>query len=149
MFANLDWQSILYYVIAIVGVGLVIWGALWYARKNSDASNQLTFVKMIMETLSYLMSFMTFPNVEIVKKVIKYVIQAINMAIQVAKESYTDITEYKEFIFNKAKEICAEEGITVDETIEAAIRQAIDFILMNFTKKDLTIASAPNWKSLL
>jgi len=125
-------MDILYSVLILAGIFAIGFAGVYFKKKYNVKDSDLEMFQLILKMSDHVVA--TFNQIKYkgeISKIMKYVIEAIDFVLE-----YEDIEEHelimkKDLIMVKTREICAREGIELDDELFEIIDESIDFAINN------------------
>lgn len=118
----------LIYTSILLGVFLVAFGGLYLKKKFNIHKEDMEFMALVLSTVDYITSKTTFTYKVAISNVVQYIIQAIEFIDMY--EDIEDETTKKQKVKETALQICADNGIEVDDKFVVIVDDIIDYILL-------------------
>jgi hypothetical protein len=119
-------EILIYIGILLVVAGIVI-ESIYLIHKYNITKNELNFVGLVLKLVDYIVGKFEFQYKNSVSQIVNYTLEAVSIVSEL--KDTNDNEQIQISIFEKAKEICMENGIDVDEGIETIIYEIVSYII--------------------
>lgn len=125
-------MEFLIYIGILLIVALFAIGIICLTRKYDITRQELEFVTIVLQLVEHVSKQFKFEYQHHVSRVMGYVVQAAQLAERLINIDGEDCEQVKIIIFDKAKEICLNEGLEIDAELEAMLDSAVTFLIENY-----------------
>jgi len=125
-------MDILVYMGILIGIVGIITLGIYLIKKFNVKTQELDFAILVIDLVNYITCKFEFKYKEGAGVIMRYTVEALKLVLKYDTLDNKDYETKIDLIFDKAKTVCEDNGISVDNELETILYNTVIYIVKNY-----------------